>query len=148
MKVILLRDIKGVGRKYEEKNVADGYAANSLIPRKLAGPANGPGAKQIQELKKQEEAGKQRGVQKLETSLAKIAGKSVTVKMKANGQGQLFASINAEKLSKILKEEQGLDISNEHLELKEAIKKVGTYEIPVAIAQGVKTQISIEVLGA
>lgn len=56
MKVILLKDVKGVGKKFEEKNVADGYAANFLIPQKLAIPLSGQSAAQVAELKKQSEA--------------------------------------------------------------------------------------------
>lgn len=147
MKVILLRDVKGVGKKYEEKNVSDGHALNMLIPRKLAVAANGPGAKQVSEMKKQEVEHKARNEALFEDSLGKIASKTVSVKMRANDQGYLFASLNAEKLSRLLKEE-GIEIAREALVLSEPIKACGSFRIPIYIAEGREAHFTLEVLPA
>ncbi len=125
MKIILLRDVKGVGRKYEEKNVSDGYAINFLLPRKLAVSMSGPGAAQVSELKKQDTQYKEREDQKLKESLQKIAGKTITLDMKANEQGHLFEKVTKEKLSELLGINSGL------ITLEEPIRELGTYEIPV-----------------
>lgn len=145
MRIILLKDVKGVGRRFDEKNVADGYAINKLLPQKLAVAANGPGAAQARELKKQAELHKTQDLEKLKAGLAQIAGKKITLKMKANEQGHLFASLNAEKLSRELMG-QGIHLSPEHLMLQAPIKQTGTFEVPVWAAQGVETRFTLEVL--
>lgn len=148
MKVILLKDVRGVGRKFEEKTVSDGYAVNMLIPQKLAVPANGPGAAQVKEMKKQLESHKAEDNEKLKAGLAHLAGKTVTLKMKANDQGHLFASINAEKLSKILKDQEGIEVSPENFELSHTLKQTGTFELKVKVSPGVETKFNLEILPA
>lgn len=125
MKVILLRDVKGVGRKFEEKSVADGYAANFLLPRKLAVPLTGQSAAQITQLKKQEEINRAKEAEKLSESISKIAGQTITLKVNANEQGHLFEKITKEKLGK------NLNLDSEQINLDQPIKELGTYEIPV-----------------
>lgn len=132
MKVILLKDIKGVGRKFEEKNVADGYALNKLIPQKLAMPVEGPGAGSVKMLKEQEaKAREKRGIV-LSESLSKIAGTIITLKMKANDKNHLFASITAPKLSTLLKNE-GIELEANSIMLEEPIKEIGTFTVPISV---------------
>lgn len=147
MKVILLQDVKGIGRKFEEKNVADGYAINRLIPLRLAVAANGPGAAKARQMKLQAEQNKTQDLEKLKLSLARIAGQKITLSMKANEQGHLFASLNAEKLSRELMG-QGIHVLPEHIMLEAPIKQTGTFEVPVWVAEGVETKFSLEVLPA
>lgn len=142
MKVILLRDVKGVGRKFEEKNVSDGYAVNFLLPKKFAVGTNGAGAKQVVELKRQDEAHKAETQARLQESLSKIVGKTITIKMSANEQGHLFSSVNAEKLSKIIKE-QGIELSQESIRLEHPIKETGTFEVPVSVGNGMETRFTL-----
>lgn len=144
MKVILLRDVKGVGRKFEEKQVSDGYAANFLIPKKFAVPADGPGAGSVKVLKEQEERIRTQKSAKLETNVAKLANKTLNFKMSANEKGHLFASINREKLSKLLKE-QGIEIDADCLVLEHAIKETGTFSVPVSLGSGKSTHFTLEI---
>ncbi len=144
MKVILLKDVKGVGRKFEEKNVTDGYAANFLIPRKLALPVSGQSASQVAELKRQAEAHKAQDSKQLEEGLQKVAGQTITLKMKANEQGHLFQSINAEKLLKVLKE-QGITLEREAIQLEHPIKETGTFSVPVSVGNGLETHFTLVV---
>ena len=142
MKIILLKDIKGVGKKFEEKIVSDGYAINMLLPKKLAVSATGPGAKQVEALKKQNEANQAQEDKKLEESLHKIAGKTISIQMKATEQGHLFEKINAEKLVRVLRE-QGIEISADHITLEVPIKEIGTYEVPISIKPGVESKFTL-----
>lgn len=137
MKVILLRDVKGIGKKYEEKNVADGYAINKLLPQKLAVPAGTSAAKQVLALKNQDSAHKSREEQMNEEALRKIAGQTIVIKMKATEEGHLFEKMTREKLAK------QLDIDPETIELNEPIKATGTYEVPVG-----KTKFTLEIVAA
>lgn len=145
MKVILLRDVKGIGRKFDEKSVADGYAANFLFPKKLAVPATGQSAAQVAQLKAQDGDAKDRDEQNLRESISKISGQTVSIKMNANEKGHLFASINKDKLSKILKDEKGVVISSLNLELDNPIKEIGTFVVPISVGEGKETSFTLSI---
>ncbi len=132
MKVILLRDIKGVGKRYEEKNVSDGYALNQLIPKKLAVPASNAGTvKTLIENKLAHDSAEQK---KLEETVQKLLNTEIKLDLKANEKGSLFASINAQKLSEILKG-QGIELSADLIALDVPIKQTGTFEVPVRVGE-------------
>lgn len=147
MKVIMLRDVKGVGRRFEEREVSPGYAANFLFPKKLAVQAGSQSAKQVAELKRQGDDKKEKERSKISESLKKLSHQTLTLKLKSNKQGNLFASINQEKLAKALKD-AGYDIDASSLILKEPIKKTGTYEIPVFLSEEAETRFTLEVISA
>ena len=131
MKVILLKDIKGVGKKFEEKNVSDGYANNLLIPKKLAVPAsNAAQVKTLIENKIAHEAAEHKA---LLQNIEKIKGTEIRLSLKANEKHHLFASLNAEKLAEILKKEKGIEINSSLILLDAPIKQTGTFEVPVKV---------------
>ncbi|MDZ4206011.1 MAG: 50S ribosomal protein L9 [Patescibacteria group bacterium] len=140
MRVILLKDIKGVGKKFEEKEVSNGHATNLLIPKKLAVSLAGASATNIKNLKEQEEKIREKERRTLTENLSKIAGLKLEIKMKANEQGHLFEKITAGKVSEILKKEKGIEINPEQILLKNSVKEIGTFEIPVG-----KTHLTLEV---
>ena len=149
MKVILLKDIKGVGKKFEEKSVSDGHATNFLIPKKLAVSLSGASAGAIKALKEQEEKSREKQAQALTENISQLAGLKLEIKMKANEQGHLFEKITTGKISEILKEEKGITIDPEHILLENSIKELGTFEIPVdpstSLGAG-KTRFILEVI--
>lgn|SRR6185312_1622745 len=142
MKVILLKDIKGVGRRFEEKIVSDGYAMNSLIPKKLAVPASEAG--QVKTLKENEEKERAGETKRIEEAVAKISGTEVSLTLKANEKNHLFASLSAIKLSEILKKEKGIEIAPQYIVLKQPIKEVGKFEVPVKVGER-ETKFTLEV---
>ena len=145
MKIILLKDVKGVGKKFEEKNIADGYAANFLIPRKLAVSLSDASASAVKALKEQEEQSREKQSQTLIEHISQISGLTVTTKKKANEKGHLFEKITAEKISHLLKTEKGIEISLEHILLSEPIKEIGNYEVPISFGAGKKAKFTLEV---
>jgi large subunit ribosomal protein L9 len=134
MKVIFLKDVKGVGRRFEEKTVGDGYAANYLIPQKLAIPATGAAAGQIKSLKEGQERHKQAENAKLESEVHKLASLSVSTKENANDKGHLFAALTRDKISEILKS-KGVNIPPGCIEVGHGVKEVGEHQIPVRIGE-------------
>lgn len=144
MKVILLKDIKGVGKRFEEKEISNGYATNFLIPKKLAVALSGTSAGAVKALKEQEEKNKEKASAEIAENISKIAGKTFAVKMKANEKGHLFQKITTEKISSILKE-QGISIGAEHILLAQPIKETGTFEVPVSVGEGKETSFTLEV---
>lgn len=146
MKVILLKDIKGVGRKFEEKEVASGYALNFLIPKKQAVPAGSASASQIKVLKESGEKHREAENKKLELEVEKLKNTEMSITLPANEKNHLFASLNAEKISALLKE-KGIELSASHIELKQPIKETGTFSVPVFLASK-KTEFTLVVIRA
>ena len=146
MKVILLKDVKGVGRKFEEREVSDGYANNFLMPRKLAVSLSGGGAAAVKMIKLQEEKTREERMRILEENIQKISGLALTVKLKANEQGHLFASLTGEKISQLLKTEKGIEIGSEYILLVKPIKDAGTSEIPVSVGEKKEAKFTLEVI--
>jgi large subunit ribosomal protein L9 len=131
MKVILLKDVAKVGKKYDVKTVSDGYALNFLLPQLLAKIATETSLKNIDALKKTLEV--ERNVQEdlLSKNLHEVDGKTVEIKLKANEKGHLFAGLHKEELPKYIKASLGADIDPHFIELSKPIKEVGAHEIHI-----------------
>lgn len=131
MKIILLQDVPGVGRKYDIKNVADGYATNFLLPRKLAAVATPQVLKDAE--KKMTEALAERQVQEnlMIQTLVDIDGKKITLTEKANEEGHLFAQIHKKEIAKALKEQLHAEIPEQYIDLEEHIKAIGEHKVPL-----------------
>ncbi len=129
MKVVLLKDIPGVGRKNDVKNVSDGYALNQLIPKKLVIPGTPATIAHAERVKSEEDA--QRKIQEdlLFKNLSSVEGVRIELSGKANEQGHLFASIHKETIASELKKQKGVDILPEFLQLDKPIKEVGEHKI-------------------
>jgi large subunit ribosomal protein L9 len=131
MKVILLQDVPGMGRKYDVKGVKDGYARNFLIPRKLAEIATPQKIKIIEINKKQSWQKKVIWKNILEKNIEALKELKVTIKEKANEKGHLFAMIHQEEISRILKEQNHIEIPPELIEIEKPIKEIGEHKIKV-----------------
>jgi large subunit ribosomal protein L9 len=131
MKIILLQDVPNVGRKYDVKNVSDGYARNFLIPQKLAKLATPKAIKAIEVEKKRLEEEKKIQENILQKNLDGLKDLKIVFDAKNNEKGHLFASIHSQGISKILKEQHHLDIPAEMIILDKPIKEIGQYKIKV-----------------
>jgi|SRR3989344_2322771 len=133
MKVIFLHDVPRVGKKYDIKEVNDGYAVNFLLPRKLAVTATSKAVAELEIRKK--EIAIEREVQEdlLMKNLEEIKNKIITIKGKANEQGHLFSAIHKKEIIEEMKKQQHADISEEFIILEKPIKAVGEFEIPIFI---------------
>ncbi|MEK7194491.1 MAG: 50S ribosomal protein L9 [Patescibacteria group bacterium] len=132
MKVILLKDVKGLGKRYEEKNVSEGYASNFLVPKKLAVSATGSAGAQMKNLKENEFQNQEARSRHLEVEIHKLSNTTITVKMKINEKNHLFASLTREKISELLKE-RDIDVPADCINLKQSIKEAGVHSISVKI---------------
>lgn len=133
MKIILLKDVKKLGKKYEIKDVADGHALNMLIPGKMAIPAT-PGNVKLIEMKR---GADMNDIAKTEAELQKvlndIKGVSIEIKGKVNDKGHLFAGIHKEMIAEKVHKEKGLGITPEMIVLDHPIKEVGEHDIKVKV---------------
>lgn len=134
MKIILLKDVPKIGRKYETKEIKDGYALNFLIPRGLAVSATESEAKRINIEKMREDKERKVHEDLLLKNITDLNGVSITVKEKANEKGHLFAGLHAEAIAKEIFEQTRLEIEPSFIELKHPIKEVGEHEIAVKAA--------------
>lgn len=133
MKVILQKDVSGLGKMFDIKNVADGYAANFLLPKGLAILASAAEQKRVGALKASREAEHKLQENLLLKILEDLKGKSVVVKAKANEKGHLFSGIHARELAAALLKETRLSVPAEAINLKTPIKEVGSHTVEVSI---------------
>ena len=133
MKIIFLKDVQRVGKKYDIKEVNDGYALNFLFPQKLAEMAT---SKAVADLEKhQKEIIVEREVQEglLIKNLGEIKGKVIVIKGKANEKGSLFSSIHKKEIKEELEKQHKIEIGEEFIILEKPIKEIGEFEIPIEI---------------
>lgn len=145
MKVVLLADVKGSGKKGELVNVSDGYARNFLFPRKLAKEAN---AQAMNELKNAEQA----KLHKIEMEKAganaakeKLSGKTVKIYANAGQGGKLFGSVTSKEIAEELKKSFGVEVDKRKIELSSDIKAFGTYECDVKLYSGISAKVYVMV---
>lgn len=129
MKVILLQDVAKIGKKYEEKNVADGYARNALSPQGKALIATKENKKKITTKKEGYEAKQKQKEELFSSALSGLEKEEVVINAKANDQGHLFAGISSNDVSVILKEKGVLDIEPQYIEVKKPIKELGSHNV-------------------
>ena len=149
MKVVFLKDVPKMGKKYDVKEVADGYAQNFLLPKKLAELATKNSEKTVEKFKLQEAEMKKVDQAILVKNLKALSEAVVTVKEKANEQGHLFAAIHKEELAKRLKDASGLDFPPEYIDLEKPVKEIGEHEITVIVGEKKgKFKLSVEAIEA
>ena len=132
MKVVLLADVKGSGKKGELVNVSDGYARNFLFPKKLAKEENAEESKAFK-IKQETEAA--------QASADKINGKSVSILAKAGQGGKLFGSVTAKEIAEAIKKQYGVDVDKRKIDTKGDMKAFGTYECEVKLYSGITSTV-------
>ena len=145
MKVILLDNIKGVGKKDEIINANDGYARNFLFSKKLAVEAN---AENLSKLKnKQDSVQHKRNVEKdkAEEIANKMKDIIVTIKVKAGDNGRIFGGVTSKEISETLKQQFNIDVDKKKIALAETIKNLGTFNVPVKLFEGVTGELKVKV---
>ncbi len=140
MKVVLLQDVKSIGKKGELKEVSDGYARNFLLPRKLAKEAN---AQAMNELKNAE-AAKEYKI-KTETNAEALSGRAVKIYAKAGQGGKLFGSVTAKEICEEIKKQYGVDVDKRKVVLENDIKSYGTFSFDIKFYNGVTATMSVVV---
>lgn len=146
MKVILLEDVKSLGKKGEIVTVSDGYARNMILPKKLGVEATG---KNLNDLKLQNQHADKVAAENLQHAreLAKeIEEKKVIVKIKTGEGGRIFGSVSTKEIAQAAKEQTGLDLDKKKMQLPESIKALGVYEVPVKLHPQVTTKLKVQVV--
>lgn len=144
MKVVLLQDVKGLGKKGELVNTSDGYARNFLFPRKLAMEAN---SQAMSELKNREAAEKHRidmDIAAAKASAEKLEGKTVRLTAKAGANGKLFGSVTPKDVAAAIAQQFSIELDKRKV-VVEDIKAFGTYPVEVKLYNGISAAMFVMV---
>ncbi len=142
MKVVFLQDVKGVAKQGEVKEVADGYAQNFLLPKKLAAIASESAIKELQRVAEQRRRDSEKELHKTQELAGKLDGQEVVIAVKTNADGLPYAAIREAQIVTALKK-QGYQISKSQVVLAEPIKEVGTFDVSLKFDHGLEAQIQI-----
>jgi len=144
MKVVLLADVKGHGKKGELCNVSDGYARNFLFPKKLAVEADNAA---LNELKNREQAAahhKQEEINAAKATAEKLEGKSVKIVAKAGSGGRLFGSVTSKEIANEIKNSLGIEVDRKKMTVAD-IKNFGEYTAEIKLYQGITAKVTVVV---
>jgi large subunit ribosomal protein L9 len=133
MKVIFLKDVPRVAKKYDVKTVNDGYAINFLFSNKLAMMATIENLAKLERMKKEVSIKKEVQEELLVKNLEEIKNITIIIKEKANEKGHLFSAIHKKELKEIIQKEKHIEIDENFIILEKPIKEIGEFEIPVEI---------------
>ena len=146
MKVILLDNIKGVGKKDEIINASDGYARNYLLPKKLAVEANAENMSKLNNKKESAIYKKDQEKQNAEELAKKLKGIMLKIKVKAGENGKIFGGVTSKEISENLKNQYNFIVDKKKIELKEAIKTLGSFNVSIKLFEGITADLKVEVI--
>ena len=147
MKLILLEDVKGVGKKGDIVNKNDGYAINFLIPKKLAVEATNANLNDLELKKKSEAKRKKEELEEAQRPGAELNDKVVKVKVKAGENGKVFGSVTNKEIASALLEQTGIDIDKKKISFDDPIKMVGRRIVKVKLHPQVTVELTVEIAG-
>lgn len=145
MKVILLEDVKSLGKKGQIVDVSDGYARNFVLPKKLGVEAN---SKNMNDLKLQKANDEKVAKEQLEAAqafAAEMETKEVVVTMKSGEGGRTFGSISSKEIAEAAKAQCGMEIDKKKIQIPDAIKSLGVYEVTVKLHPKVTGKLKVKV---
>jgi len=145
MKVILLQDIQGTGKKDQIIEISDGYARNYLLPRKMAKEAT---AEAVNALEKSKGANKHREEvrrQEAEVRARELKGKVIQIEAKGGENGKIYGSVTNEQIAAALKAQHGIEIDKRKLELEEPIRAAGQFFVTLKLVAGISTRMIVNV---
>lgn len=145
MKVILLENVKSLGKKGDVVNASDGYARNMLFPKKLAVPATDSNKKDLDARKRSEEKHAAEALADAEALKAKVEAGSVTLSIKVGEGGRTFGSVSTKEIVQAVKSQLGLELDKKKIQLPQPIKELGTTEVPVKLHPQVTAKLKVNV---
>jgi large subunit ribosomal protein L9 len=144
MKVILMTDVPALGHRGETRDVANGYARNFLLPRKLAVPATPANLKNVEHLKRQRVREEHRALEVAKATATRIEALTLTVAARASDDGRLYGSVSAQDVVEFL-EKHKVSVEKRRVQLDEPIKALGDYKVPVRLHGDVTATLTVSV---
>ncbi|MBI4087419.1 MAG: 50S ribosomal protein L9 [Candidatus Liptonbacteria bacterium] len=146
MKIILLVDVRNIGKKYDVKEVSDGYARNFLFPNQLAEAATPSAIKKLEAFKARLDKDEAKLKKHLEELAQKINGTSIEFRLKADKSGSVFGSVTKEMILKSLREQKLINKERVEIKLDHPIKALGDHKIAVDLKKGIEAILGVRVL--
>ena len=146
MKVILLQDIKGVGKKDEIINASDGHAKNYLFPKKLAVPADKEHMSKLEAKKSSENHKKELEKEAAKKNKEKIAKITLKIATKCGENGKIFGSITSKEIAENLKKQYQIEVDKKKVQLNEPIKILGTTNVDIKLFEGIIATLKVMVV--
>jgi large subunit ribosomal protein L9 len=147
MKLILKEKVKGLGNSGEIVKVADGYARNYLLPKGLAVEATQANLKELQQQQQARAQAKSREEAEAKELAQKLKGKIINLAAKAGENGKLFGSITGQDVAKAMEAQLGIKVDKRKIELKEPLKALGEYSVPVRLYKDFTVDVMVIVTG-
>lgn len=148
MEIILLEDVKSLGKKGDIVKVSDGYASNFILPKKLGVEANKANLNDLKNQKKREEKEAQELLESMKEFAKEIEKANVKVTMKAGEGGRVFGSVSSKEIVAEAKKQCGLSLDKKKVQLPEPIRSFGTTEVPVKLHPQVTAILRVSVTEA
>ncbi len=145
MKVILMQDVKSLGKKGEIVDVNDGYARNYILPRKLGLEANNKNMNDLKLQKQNKEKIAQENLEAAKELAAKLEAGKVELGIKTGEGGRVFGSVSSKEIAQAVQEQMGYEIDKKKIQLKEAIKSLGVHRVPVKLHPKVTAELTVHV---
>ena len=145
MKVILLQDVKSVGKKGDILDANDGYARNFLLPKKMAVAATPDNLNNLKLQKNNQEKVAQEQLEEAQNFAKELESKEVTLSIKAGEGGRTFGSVSSKEIAQAFKDQCGMEIDKKKIQLEEAIKNFGVYEVKVKLHPKVTGTLKVKV---
>lgn len=146
MKVILLQDIKNVGKKDEIINANDGYARNFLFPKKLALEATKDNLLKLQAKKDSAKHKKNLEIEEFKKQANKINDMVLELKVKAGSNGKVFGGVTSKEISEELRKQYKMEIDKKKIILKETIKNIGRFSVDIKFGDGVNAKLTLNII--
>ncbi len=144
MKIILMDDVPALGRRGEIRDVANGYARNFLLPKKLAVPATPGNVQNLEHLKRQRERAEQKVRDTAQAAAERIGGLTLAIATRASEDGRLFGSVSAQDVVAFLERNQ-IPVERRRVLLEEPIKALGEYQVPIRLHHDVTATLKVTV---
>ena len=145
MEIILLEDVKGVGKRGDKLKVANGYARNFMIPNKLAVASTDSGAAIFAEAERQRNRRETKSRREAEDAAKKYANVSVHISVEVGEEDRLFGSVTSADIAESLRE-QGIEVDKRKILLEEPLRQLGVYTVPIKLFQDVEAKIKVWVV--
>lgn len=145
MKVILLQDVKSLGKKGQVVNVSDGYARNYVLPKKVGVEATDKNMNELKLQKKHEDKVAAEKLQEAKDLAAKLDKLTIEVKMRAGEGDRVFGSVSSKEIAEAAKKQLNLDLDKKKIQVDEPIKGFGTYEVPIKLHTEVTGRLHVNV---
>ena len=143
MKVIFLKDVKGTAKKWEIKEVSDGYARNFLMKQGLATMATDGELKKLASQAKKKTKQMESELEAQQKVAGRLDGEEIEIMAKVSNTGTLYAAINANKLAQVIKKQLSVIVKPEQIKLKEPIKDIGEHSVHIAFNHGLEADIRV-----